>query len=265
VRTTGELGTPLYGLENRAGHRASDEEVDKQRCCLKVLAIFADGQILAHLDDVRFFAACGKRRGTEFVGHGWLVARQLVAPDQANCRFTSHQGGVICSGFAVGGGGVGIGDQSLGTHIRPHLDAVELLFYRSNLLGSDQSITNTGGGNTSSKIKMNDPLSGEELDILWVKGSGGDLRAPTRANFASLYMDKFLSLENIYAKADIRGAKTEIEDAMVDMYRHTIYCLNPAASSIDTPLHGLIPLRGPHAFCIRDRHRCQQRPGTPYR
>jgi rhamnulose-1-phosphate aldolase/alcohol dehydrogenase len=128
-------------------------------------------------------------------------------------------------------------------HIRPHLDAVELLLYRSNLLGSDQSITNTGGGNTSSKIKMNDPLSGEEVDILWVKGSGGDLRTSTRANFASLYMDKFLSLENIYAKADIRGAKTEIEDAMVDMYRHTIYGLNPAASSIDTPLHGLIPFR----------------------
>src|SRR5215471_353027 len=79
------------------------------------------------------------------------------------------------------------------------LDAVERLRYRSNILGADQRITNTGGGNTSSKIKMTDPLNGEEVDVLWVKGSGGDLRTSTRANFASLYMDKFLSLENIYS------------------------------------------------------------------
>ena len=123
------------------------------------------------------------------------------------------------------------------------LDPVERLRYRSNILGSDQRITNTGGGNTSSKIKMTDPLSGEEVDVLWVKGSGGDLRTSTRANFASLYMDKFFSLENIYNKADIKGVKTEIEDAMVDMYRHTTFGLNPATSSIDTPLHGLIPFR----------------------
>jgi rhamnulose-1-phosphate aldolase/alcohol dehydrogenase len=123
------------------------------------------------------------------------------------------------------------------------LDAVERLRYRSNLLGADQRITNTGGGNTSSKVGMKDPLTGEEVDVLWVKGSGGDLRTSTRANFASLYMDKFLSLENIYSMADVKGVKTEIEDAMVDMYRHTTYGLNPAASSIDTPLHGLIPFQ----------------------
>src|SRR3990172_196104 len=123
------------------------------------------------------------------------------------------------------------------------LDAVERLRYRSNILGADQRITNTGGGNTSSKIKMTDPLSGEEVDVLWVKGSGGDLRTATRANFASLYMDKFLSLEKIYNQGEIKGAKTEIEDAMVDMYRHTTFGLNPAAGSIDTPLHGLIPFR----------------------
>jgi rhamnulose-1-phosphate aldolase/alcohol dehydrogenase len=123
------------------------------------------------------------------------------------------------------------------------LDSVERLRYRSNILGSDQRITNTGGGNTSSKIRMNDPLTGEEVDVLWVKGSGGDLRTSTRANFASLYMDKFLSLEKIYNEAEIKGVKTEIEDAMVGMYRHTTYGLNPTASSIDTPLHGLIPLR----------------------
>jgi rhamnulose-1-phosphate aldolase/alcohol dehydrogenase len=123
------------------------------------------------------------------------------------------------------------------------LDPVERLRYRSNILGADQRITNTGGGNTSSKIKMTDPLDEQEVDVLWVKGSGGDLRTSTRANFASLYMDKFLSLENIYNKAEVKGVKTEIEDAMVDMYRHTTYGLNPAASSIDTPLHGLIPFR----------------------
>jgi rhamnulose-1-phosphate aldolase/alcohol dehydrogenase len=123
------------------------------------------------------------------------------------------------------------------------LDAVERLRYRSNILGADQRITNTGGGNTSSIIKMTDPLTGEEVDVLWVKGSGGDLRTSTKANFASLYMDKFLSLENIYNNAAVKGVKTEIEDAMVDMYRHTTFGLNPASSSIDTPLHGLIPFR----------------------
>lgn len=127
--------------------------------------------------------------------------------------------------------------------VADQLDAVERLRYRSNILGADQRITNTGGGNTSSKIKMIDPLSGDEVDVMWVKGSGGDLRTSTRANFASLYMDKFLSLENIYNKAEVKGVKTEIEDAMVDMYRHTTFGLNPAASSIDTPLHGLIPYR----------------------
>jgi rhamnulose-1-phosphate aldolase/alcohol dehydrogenase len=128
-------------------------------------------------------------------------------------------------------------------NIANQLDPVERLRYRSNILGTDQRITNTGGGNTSSKIKMTDPLSGEEIDVLWVKGSGGDLRTSTRANFASLYMDKFLSLENIYNKAEVKGVKTEIEDAMVEMYRHTTFGLNPTASSIDTPLHGLIPFQ----------------------
>jgi rhamnulose-1-phosphate aldolase/alcohol dehydrogenase len=123
------------------------------------------------------------------------------------------------------------------------LDPVERLRYRSNILGSDQRITNTGGGNTSSKVNMTDPLTGEVVDVLWVKGSGGDLRTSTRANFASLYLDKFLSLEQIYNKAEVKGVKTAIEDALVDMYRHTTFGLNPAASSIDTPLHGLIPFR----------------------
>ena len=123
------------------------------------------------------------------------------------------------------------------------LDSVERLRYRSNILGDDQRITNTGGGNTSSKVMMNDPLTGEEADILWVKGSGGDLRTSTRANFASLYMDKLLSLQEIYDAAEIKGVKTEIEDQMVSMYPHTTFNLNPRASSIDTPLHGFIPYR----------------------
>lgn len=123
------------------------------------------------------------------------------------------------------------------------LDAVERLRYRSNILGADQRITNTGGGNTSSKVMMTDPLTGEEVDVLWVKGSGGDLRTSTRANFASLYMDRLLSLQSIYDAAEVKGVKTEIEDRMVAMYPHTTFNLNPRASSIDTPLHGFIPYR----------------------
>ncbi|MCL4266308.1 MAG: bifunctional rhamnulose-1-phosphate aldolase/short-chain dehydrogenase [Anaerolineae bacterium] len=127
--------------------------------------------------------------------------------------------------------------------VADRLDPVERLRYRSNILGDDQRITNTGGGNTSSKIKMADPLTGEEVDVLWVKGSGGDLRTSTRANFASLYMDKLLSLQAIYDAAEIKGVKTEVEDKMVEMYPHTTFNLNPRASSIDTPLHGFIPAR----------------------
>ena len=127
--------------------------------------------------------------------------------------------------------------------VADQLDPVERLRYRSNILGADQRITNTGGGNTSSKIRLKDPLTAEEVDVLWVKGSGGDLRTARRANFASLYMDKFLFLQNLYNQAEERGVKTEIEDAMVGMYPHTTFNLNPRASSIDTPLHGFIPYR----------------------
>ncbi|MGD0616831.1 MAG: bifunctional rhamnulose-1-phosphate aldolase/short-chain dehydrogenase, partial [Bryobacteraceae bacterium] len=76
----------------------------------------------------------------------------------------------------------------------------ELLVYRSNLLGADQRITNTGGGNTSAKLRVPDPLTGELVEVLWVKGSGGDLRTSTLANFASLYQDKLLGLRSVYAK-----------------------------------------------------------------
>ncbi len=123
------------------------------------------------------------------------------------------------------------------------LDPVDRLVYRSNKLGADQRITNTGGGNTSSKIVMVDPLTGEEVEVLWVKGSGGDLRTSKRANFASLYMDKLNDLKDIYDAAPVKGVKTEIEDEMVSLYPHTVYNLNPRASSIDTPLHAYVPYR----------------------
>lgn len=123
------------------------------------------------------------------------------------------------------------------------LDPVERLRYRSNILGADQRITNTGGGNTSSKIIEKDPLSGEDVEVMWVKGSGGDLRTSKRANFASLYMSKFLALKAQWDSAEVKGVKTEIEDNMVAMYRHCVFNLNPRASSIDTPLHGLIPAK----------------------
>ena len=129
------------------------------------------------------------------------------------------------------------------TGVADTLDPIEQLRYRSNLLGSDQRITNTGGGNTSAKIHGSDPLTNEKVELLWVKGSGGDLRTATRQNFASLYLDKFNFLRSTYLQAPVKGPKTEIEDAMVEMYRHCVFGLNPTAPSIDTPLHALIPYR----------------------
>jgi rhamnulose-1-phosphate aldolase/alcohol dehydrogenase len=128
-------------------------------------------------------------------------------------------------------------------HHAATLDPVARLVYRSNLLGSDQRITNTGGGNTSSKITQPDPLSGADVDVLWVKGSGGDLRTSKRENFASLYMDKLIGLQAHYQRTPERGPKTAIEDAMVGLYNHTTYNLNPRAPSIDTPLHAFVPAR----------------------
>jgi len=120
---------------------------------------------------------------------------------------------------------------------------LERLIYRSNRLGSDQRVTNTGGGNTSSKIAMPDPLTGQPVEVLWVKGSGGDLRTAKRENFASLYLDKLLSLRGRYEAAAERGPKTAIEDEMVGLYPHAVYGLNPCAPSIDTPLHAFVPFK----------------------
>lgn len=123
------------------------------------------------------------------------------------------------------------------------LDPVARLVYRSNILGADQRITNTGGGNTSSKVAERDPLTGESVDVLWVKGSGGDLRTANKGLFASLYMSKVKGLQRVYNAAATRGAKTPIEDEMVGAYSHCTFNLNPRASSIDTPLHAFVPKR----------------------
>lgn len=123
------------------------------------------------------------------------------------------------------------------------MSPAERLIYRSNCLGADQRITNTGGGNTSSKVLEIDPLTGQETDVLWVKGSGGDLRTSKLANFASLYMEKLLGLIPMYNSAPNNGPKTPAEDAMVGCFPHCTFNLNPRASSIDTPLHGFLPAR----------------------
>ena len=127
--------------------------------------------------------------------------------------------------------------------VASRLDPVERLVYRSNLLGSDQRITNTGGGNTSAKILEVDPLAGQKVEVLWVKGSGGDLRTSKRDNFSSLYQAKLLELQKLYAGEPEKGPKTPAEDRMVGMYSHATFNLNPRPSSIDTPLHAFIPFK----------------------
>ncbi len=114
------------------------------------------------------------------------------------------------------------------------LDAPGLLLYRSNLLGSDLAVTNFGGGNTSAKLMETDPLTGAPVEVLWVKGSGGDLGSMGRAGFATLYQEKLQQLREIY-----RGPAHE--DEMVALFSHCTFNLNPRAPSIDTPLHAFVP------------------------
>ena len=123
------------------------------------------------------------------------------------------------------------------------LDPLGRLVYRSNLLGSDPRITNTGGGNTSSKLIDADPITGESVEVLWVKGSGGDLRTAGRAHFAALYQQRLLDLQQVYERFEERGPKTPAEDAMVGMYPHAAFGLRRRTPSIDTPLHGFVPYR----------------------
>lgn len=123
------------------------------------------------------------------------------------------------------------------------LSGLDRLVYRSNKLGEDLTLTNTGGGNTSSKLPEIDPLTGGTVEVLWVKGSGGDLRTAKRDGFASLYLDKIKAMRPLYENAADRGPKTPIEDAMYPMYSHCVFNLNPRACSIDTPLHTFVPFR----------------------
>ncbi len=115
-------------------------------------------------------------------------------------------------------------------------DEVALLVYRSNLLGADLRLTNYGGGNTSCKTTTKDPLTGKEVEVMWVKGSGGDLGTMKRSGLAALYVDRLRSLKNVY-----RGL--EHEDEMVELFNHCIYDLASKAPSIDTPLHGFLPFK----------------------
>jgi rhamnulose-1-phosphate aldolase/alcohol dehydrogenase len=123
------------------------------------------------------------------------------------------------------------------------LSGVDRLVYRSNKLGEDLTLTNTGGGNTSSKLMETDPLTGESVEVLWLKGSGGDLRTAQRDGFASLYLDKVRAMKSFYLSDPNRGPKTPIEDVMYPMYSHCVFNLNPRACSIDTPLHTLVPFK----------------------
>jgi len=113
-------------------------------------------------------------------------------------------------------------------------DEIPLLLYRSNILGSDLRITNFGGGNTSCKTMEKDPLTGEEVEVMWIKGSGGDIGTLKRDGLAGLYVDKLRALKNRY-----RGL--EFEDEMVGLFQHCIYDLDSRAPSIDTPLHAFLP------------------------
>jgi len=115
-------------------------------------------------------------------------------------------------------------------------DVVALLLYRSNLLGSDLRITNYGGGNTSCKVMDRDPLTGEEVEVMWIKGSGGDIGTLKKPGLAALYVDRLRNLEKVY-----RGIADE--DEMVALFDHCIFDLNSKAPSIDTPLHGFLPFR----------------------
>ncbi len=113
---------------------------------------------------------------------------------------------------------------------------VALLIYRSNLLGADLRLTNYGGGNTSCKAMANDPLTGQPTEVMWVKGSGGDIGTLTRSGLAALYVDRLRSLQGIYRGIDQ-------EDEMVELFNHCIFDLSSKAPSIDTPLHGFLPFK----------------------
>jgi rhamnose utilization protein RhaD (predicted bifunctional aldolase and dehydrogenase) len=115
-------------------------------------------------------------------------------------------------------------------------DEVALLIYRSNLLGTDLRLTNYGGGNTSCKTVEKDPLTGNQVEVMWIKGSGGDIGTLKKSGLAALYVDRLRSLKNIY-----KGLA--YEDEMVELFNHSIFDLNSKAPSIDTALHGFLPFK----------------------
>ena len=115
-------------------------------------------------------------------------------------------------------------------------DEVALLIYRSNLLGADLRLTNYGGGNTSCKAITKDPLTGLDVEVMWIKGSGGDIGTLKKSGLAALYVERLRSLKNVY-----RGI--EFEDEMVELFNHCIFDLSSKAPSIDTPLHGFLPFK----------------------
>ena len=115
-------------------------------------------------------------------------------------------------------------------------DEVALLVYRSNLLGADLRLTNYGGGNTSCKVASMDPLTQKQVDVMWVKGSGGDLGTMKKEGLAALYLDRLHDLQNIY-----KGLA--FEDEIVALYNHCIFDFDSKAPSIDTALHGLLPFK----------------------
>lgn len=115
-------------------------------------------------------------------------------------------------------------------------DQVALFLYRSNILGADLRITNYGGGNTSCKTMEKDPLTNEEVEVMWIKGSGGDIGTLTKAGIAGLYTERLRSLKDVYGGL-------EDEDRMVGLFNHCIFDLDSKAPSIDTPLHGLLPFK----------------------
>ncbi|HUR10321.1 MAG TPA: class II aldolase/adducin family protein, partial [Flavitalea sp.] len=125
-------------------------------------------------------------------------------------------------------------DESIATSL--HGDEVSLLLYRSNLLGADLRLTNYGGGNTSCKIIQPDPLTGEPVEVMWIKGSGGDLGTLKKNGLAALYVNRLTALKKIYKGIDK-------EDEMVELFNHCIFDLNSKAPSIDTPLHAFLPFK----------------------
>ena len=111
--------------------------------------------------------------------------------------------------------------------------AVTALIARSNRLGADPKNTNYAGGNTSAKGSDTDPATGEPIDLMWVKGSGGDLGTLTEQGLAVLRLDRMRALVDVYPGPDR-------EDEMVGLFDYTLHGRGGAAPSIDTAMHGLV-------------------------